>query len=105
MIRVKIVGRKDKLEKQFNGLDVFLDVLEDDGKECAQCKRSDVFVIKRSFKIVKIVRGCVPLRVDTHFSRQVLHYVRERMGHDQSLCLSCYEKMADDNLGGFEPAD
>jgi len=104
MIRVKIVRRVDKVEKQFNGLDVFLEVLEGDGTVCARCGRDDVFAIKRSLTVAKLMRGCVPLRIDSHFAREVQAFVREKMDHGHSLCLSCFEKLVDNTLGGFEPA-
>ena len=105
MIRVTIVRREDKVEKQFNGLDVFLNVLEGDRKVCARCKRDDVSAITRSFEVVKIVRGCVPLRIDSHFAREVQTFVRQQMGHGRCLCLDCFERLTDESIGGFAPAD
>jgi len=105
MIRVRIVKRVDKVEKQFNGLDVFVNILEDDGRACERCKRDDVSAIRRSFEVAKIMRGCVPLRIDSHFAREVQTFVRKKMGHGRCLCLNCFERLTDESIGGFEPAE
>ena len=102
MIKVKIVSQ---LEKRFNGLIVYLNVLEDEGERCSECGEDDSVVLKRSFEVAKITRGAVVLRLDTHYSREVWRFVRDKMRHDRILCLDCFEEIVDDELGGFEPAD
>jgi len=102
MIKVKIVRQ---LEKMFNGLTVFIDVEESDGTECVACHEPGQSCITRRFNVAKILRGAVPLRLDSHFSREVQTFVRRKMGEGKSLCLDCFEKRVDDKLGGFEPAN
>ena len=104
MIKVRISGKED-WEKKFNGYVVYLEVLETDGTVCERFGSECDQALTRQFSAAKIVRGAVSLRTDTHFYREAQAYVREKMGHGRSLCLSCFEKLAEKTLGGFEPAD
>jgi len=104
MIKVRIVGKEEQ-EKKFNGLIVFIDVEESDGKECVKCHDPERSCLTRRFNIERVVRGAVALRKHSSFFFELQRYVREKLGDGQCLCLDCFEKKAEDNLGGFESAD
>jgi len=104
MIKLRIVNQTEEGRK-FNGLEVYLNVLEKGGTLCSECGEEDSSILHRTFEAARIRRGAVNLRLDSGFVREVIRFIHSKMGNDRALCLDCFELMVDDNLGGFAPAD
>lgn len=102
MIKVKI---RDQREKEFNGLEVFLNVVEEGAAKCDGCKRDGESAIKRTFEIARAQRGAVSLRPDTDFFHEVERFVLAKMGSGRSLCFECFDGLVEDAFGGYGSVD